>query len=113
MTTRDVTPEEIDMAQRLAAARDAGSEYLCARVLPDGRGVYLMPLFFGALRLGIGPHGSLSFDNVWEYQAEQAEAGWRAAIGWDGDGEPDGWYRHPQSGRRRPGGEASKEFVRP
>jgi len=25
--------------------------------------------------------------------------------------EPEGWFRHPHSGRRRPGGDASKEYV--
>lgn len=28
------------------------------------------------------------------------------------DGEPQGWFRHPVSGRRRPNGDASKEYVR-
>jgi hypothetical protein len=30
---------------------------------------------------------------------------------WGGDGEPEGWMRHPQSGRRRPGGDASQEYL--
>jgi hypothetical protein len=30
---------------------------------------------------------------------------------WDGDGEPDGWSRHPPTGRRRPGGDPDKEYV--
>lgn len=32
---------------------------------------------------------------------------------WDGTGEPDGWMRHPVSGRRRPGGDPGKEYVNP
>lgn len=33
---------------------------------------------------------------------------------WDGvTGEPDGWHRHPTSGRRRPHGDAANEYVSP
>jgi hypothetical protein len=28
-----------------------------------------------------------------------------------GEGEPQNWHRHPSSGRRRPEGDASKEYV--
>ena len=38
-------------------------------------------------------------------------ADWRAALGWDGNGEPEGWYRHVPSGRRRPGGDPAKEHT--
>ena len=30
---------------------------------------------------------------------------------WDGVGEPTGWMRHPTTGRRRPDGDPSKEYV--
>lgn len=29
------------------------------------------------------------------------------------EGEPTGWHRHPRTGRRRPGGDASAEYVNP
>jgi hypothetical protein len=29
----------------------------------------------------------------------------------DGGKEPQGWIRHPSTGRRRPGGDASREYV--
>jgi len=32
-------------------------------------------------------------------------------AGKDFEGEPQGWHRHPDSGRRRPEGDASKEYV--
>jgi len=32
---------------------------------------------------------------------------------WDGQGEPIGWHRHPASGRRRPDGNVSKEYINP
>jgi hypothetical protein len=37
-----------------------------------------------------------------------------ALIDWqkrDGEGEPTGWHRHPDTGRRRPDGDASKEYI--
>jgi hypothetical protein len=30
---------------------------------------------------------------------------------WNGEGEPVGWHRHPMSGRRRPNGDPTKEYV--
>jgi len=38
-----------------------------------------------------------------------------AAQAWDIalQPEPDGWMRHPISGRRRPGGDATQEYVYP
>ncbi len=52
-----------------------------------------------------------TIDNRWCYHAEEDA---KAALdAWDGvTGEPKGWHRHPMSGRRREGGDASKEYVR-
>lgn len=35
----------------------------------------------------------------------------RALHGWSGEGEPEGWYRHRPSNRRRPGGNPDEEYV--
>jgi hypothetical protein len=34
-----------------------------------------------------------------------------ALLAWDGEGEPDGWHRHPDTGRRRENGDPSKEEI--
>lgn len=34
-----------------------------------------------------------------------------ALIAWNGEGEPSGWMRHPETGRRRPGGDPAGEYV--
>jgi hypothetical protein len=34
-----------------------------------------------------------------------------ALIEWDGEGEPSGWFRNPQTGRRRPDGDPEKEYI--
>lgn len=36
-----------------------------------------------------------------------------AMHAWDGRGDPIGWHRHPKSGRRRPDGDASREYIDP
>jgi len=114
MATREVGTDELRLAQSLGhAAHAAGGDYLWARDLGDGRCVWLMAMFGGNLRLAVGVKGSIYFDDGWCYQAEQRMAAWRAAIGWDGEGEPEGWYRHPETGRRRPGGDEAQEYVYP
>lgn len=35
----------------------------------------------------------------------------KALNAWDGEGEPEGWHRHPFTGRRRPDGVAELETV--
>lgn len=38
----------------------------------------------------------------------------KAALdAWDGTGEPNGWHRHPDSGRRRPDGDVAREYINP
>lgn len=114
MGTRDVSEDEIMSAQIVGwAARlaGAGDGHLSVRPLGDGRAVYLCDMAFGNLRLAIGPFGELYYDDVWCYQLGQVDAAWVAALGWDGQDEPAGWYRHPGTGRRRPGGNAAMEHV--
>jgi hypothetical protein len=112
MSTLEIDEDELRISQSLGwAARNAGGDYLWVRPLDDERAVYLLPMYGGNLRLAIGELGSNCFDDVWCYQAPQTDAAWRAALGWDGEGEPEGWYRHPHTGRRRPGGDAAKEHV--
>jgi len=37
----------------------------------------------------------------------------RALDAWDGAGEPNGWFRHPDTARRRPDGDPSREYFDP
>lgn len=34
-----------------------------------------------------------------------------ALDAWDGKGEPDGWHRHPVTGRRRHNGDPTTEYI--
>lgn len=112
MGTREVSQLEITAAQSSAwSARLGREEHLSVRELGDGRAVYLRDLLFEGLQIGVGVCGDDGYSDVWDYQADRTEDAWRAALAWDGEGEPEGWYRHLRTGRRRPGGDASKQRV--
>lgn len=80
----------------------------------DGNYVAIKPLLFHWTMI-IGPIGDLDgYSDRYCYEDEllavTALDEWQKR-GWQG--EPIGWHRHPNSGRRRPGGVASKEYVAP
>jgi hypothetical protein len=80
------------------------------RALPDGREIVVMPWSGHGAQLSIGRRTGFWAD-TWNY--ERIATAVSAAKHWDGVGEPEGWHRHPASGRRRPGGDPGREFVRP
>lgn len=80
------------------------------RILPDGRSLSLTRQIFN-WKLGVSPTRDCGFyDSTWEYL--DFDHAFTAYMTWDGDEEPEGWYRHPMSGRRRPEGDPTKEFQR-
>lgn len=97
---------------------------LSVRELPDGR------VLASRIKLN-GPEMTISrpedlavgiVSDAWEYACgpggyPHLHASMRAVhdafCDWEGEGEPDGWTRHVATGRRRPGGDATQEFVRP
>jgi hypothetical protein len=115
MSTREVSDEEVSDA-RLSAILNRTDErwWLYKRELPDGRVIYLAPIGFGN-RLGISRDSqACEYDDVWDYPYDHTlDGGWRAALGWDGNDEPEGWYRHVPTGRRRKGGDPAKEYFLP
>lgn len=112
MATREVSASEIARAESAGrrSLRD-GAECLHVRPIGDGLAIFLLPMAFGNVRVAIGVQGAPWYDDGWCYQAAQNDAAWRAALGWDGEDEPEGWYRHPDTGRRRPDGDPAKEHV--
>lgn len=124
---------------RLNEARDTGhvidaAKRVCSIVAPMGRGdaregvafvrldkdgfeIGVIQMMLGNARLYIGEPGSETILNAWCYQSDALGDAMQKAIAgaaeWDGEGDdpPGGWYRNPQSGRRRPGGFREKEFV--
>ena len=65
---------------------------------------------FGKGRLTIGQDYS-GYERAYWY--ETAEGAVRAYEKWNPevDADPDGWFRCPTDGRRRPDGDASKEHI--
>lgn len=90
---------------------DEGAGPILVRRLDERRYVGIMPLMFThAIIWGYvtDPDG---YEDRWCYH--NAEAAITAASVWDGTGDPDGWHRHPRTGRRRPDGDPTKEYVAP
>lgn len=81
--------------------------YVVQRWTQDGDLLAVAEMIHGQGRLIIGDEYGV--EDAWCY-ASVAEA-WAAWITWDGTGEPHGWFRHPFTGRRRPGGDPSQEYV--
>lgn len=56
-------------------------------------------------------------DSPWSYYDrwcyDSLEIAVVAATAWNGRGEPYGWHRHPTSGRRRPDGDHTQEYLNP
>lgn len=104
----------VGTAAYLEAARERREEHwwLYRRVLADGRVLYLQPMLLGNSRISlsrdeqdIGFHSNYCFHDTLE--------AWRSAVSWDGDGDPEGWVRHIETARRRPDGDAEREYVNP
>ncbi|UEM08117.1 hypothetical protein JL101_035565 (plasmid) [Skermanella rosea] len=86
-----------------------GCGYLDARPIGNGTYACIYPLLFThAIIVGqIGDY--YGFEDRWCYHGYDAA---KAALdSWNGVGEPQGWHRHPRTGRRRPQGDAALEHV--
>lgn len=102
---RDTDPADWELEARLHC--------LYSRQLPHGILLSLVPYGTGP-RLclsGPGPIERLLYYS--EYSFTDTRAAWRAALGWNGEGDPEGWYRHHQTGRRRPDGTRESEIFQP
>lgn len=83
---------------------------LWAHITPNGRELAIYTMLMGQCRLTVGEPGALLYEDAYCYHsfAEAKEE----ALEWNGgEGEPQGWYRHPASGRRRPDGDAELEYI--
>lgn len=87
--------------------------YLWGRVYPNGRVAAVAPLTYWRGRVVCAENLERwkdGIDEAWCY--ESLGEALAALAQWNGEGEPAGWIRHPQSGRRREGGDPAKETVR-
>jgi hypothetical protein len=81
--------------------------YMDYREFANGNDACITPLMFTcAILSGIEDWG---YTDRWCYESyEKARA---ALYAWNGEGEPQGWHRHPGTGRRREGGDPNKETI--
>lgn len=85
--------------------------YLHVRPTTPGRWAAVMPLMYTHAIITGRMGDEIGYDDRWCFSSmEKAKA---ALDVWDGTGEPQGWHRHPDSGRRREHGDASLEIVAP
>ena len=78
------------------------------RELPNSFEICVYPMTFGKARLCLG-EGDFISDG---YCYQDPERAILAAQVWTGKGDPlSGWHTHIQSGRRRPDGDPSKEYI--
>lgn len=86
------------------------------RDLGDGRGLWIYPMMF-TFKLVIGRIGADTYEDGWCYRREYMSdfiQVFMAMNAWDPfkEREPEGWVRHPQTGRRRfPDGDPETEEV--
>lgn len=85
--------------------------YLTPEVLPEGRYKAILPLMY-THAIVVGRLGDeTGYDDRWCFKSLAEARG--AFEAWGGTGEPEGWVRHPTSGRRRPEGIPELEYVNP
>lgn len=76
--------------------------------------IEVIPQMFN-FRLVITPKEmTMVYDDMWCY--DSLTSALLGALCWDGnypDTEPEGWFRHPPTGRRRKDGDPSTEYVSP
>lgn len=81
------------------------------RELPDGTILAVGPMALGNGRLFVDIN-SYGYEDCYCY--DSLELATQSMIDYDPekDVEPQGWKRHPFSGRRREGGDETREYVR-
>ena len=90
---------------------DKTDPFLLSRhVLDDGRVVRLHKMMGQNTRITLADgEDSEVFTSMYCYHDLKKSV--EQALLWDGNGDPEGWYRHINTGRRRPGGDPAKEYV--
>jgi hypothetical protein len=86
-----------------------GIGYRRAKILATGNWGAIMPLMYhSAIIEGTVGGIEVGYIDRWCFTNEGVDDAFDA---WDGTAEPVGWHRHPGTGRRRPDGDASREYI--
>ena len=88
-------------------------EYTIIRDFPNGLRAGVERMTFGNHRIVIGYvfNWEAGYERAFWYSNEEAAVA--ALKSWSGEGEPNGWYRDPMTGRRRPDSDEAREYVSP
>lgn len=88
-----------------------GLGYAAPKEITEGRVAALLPFLFTTAIVTVTRERDgfrYGYEDRWCYHT--FHAAFAALMAWDGTGEPAGWHRHPDSGRRRDG---DREWVAP
>lgn len=98
-----------DEASAIISATESQPSHL--KQLVDGRFAYVFRFMFTVAILVTDERNiRYGYSDRWCYESMTDAIA--ALEEWDGTtAEPEGWHRHPDSGRRRPNGDAAKEYV--
>lgn len=107
-----VVPSRIDQPV-VSQLLELASKPLHRRVLEDGRILELWLTVYN-WRITITEPQSDGFchENMWCFKRERLAEALAAFHDWDGAGEPEGWNKHPPTGRWREDGTAATERNR-
>lgn len=87
--------------------------YVFTRDFANGLRAGVEPLLYGKARAKIGPISSWKYGCEQVFDYDNVQAAIAALLAWDGLGEPEGWFRNPDTGRRRPNNDPAQEYIRP
>ena len=89
---------------------DDGGRCVFCKDLGDGVYAAVKPLMFHwTMIVGeIGDQCTIADRFCYDEHPLKAVA---ALAAWDGNGDPEGWQRHPATGRRRPDGDPTREYI--
>lgn len=81
--------------------------------LDDGRVIVAYNMIYN-MRICVGPQMGFGYDRGWCYPKHSVGIVIAALHAWDGNNDPpDGWMKEVGTGRRRPDGDPSREYVEP
>lgn len=105
-----MTTEDQSLLHQLALL-STGEVMFIDRKLENGLIVTITRMTFGNMRISLGD-GFYVHSNYC-YQAPKRAEAMKAFLAWDGeDDPPEGWYRHIETGRRRPDYTKASEEIR-
>jgi hypothetical protein len=104
------TPEELAWLEKMSKLNG----YLAPTPMGNGRYAVLHPFIFTMAIITGDMFDDAGYDDRWCYDSATTAAAALAIWMVKGfEGEPQGWHRHPGSGRRRPEGNQEREYVNP